>query len=170
MRIAIVGAYPSTRMGAPYTDPNWQIWTCSAKNAGIVRRWDAWFELHVPFGWDVNAKEVVPGYVEWLRKEPCVYLRDKDQEFDGAVPYPEEDMREEFGPFFFTSTVSCMLALAVSKQPTEIGLWGIELSHDQEYAYQKPGCHYFIQKAWDRGIKVTVPSESKILEPPLEQW
>lgn len=36
-----------------------------------------------------------------------------------------------------------------------------------EYAYQRPGVHYFVQIARQRGIDVLAPEGSRILEPPL---
>jgi len=35
----------------------------------------------------------------------------------------------------------------------------------EEYGYQRPGCHYFVMLAKERGIKITVPPESDLLAP-----
>lgn len=160
--IAILGAHPSGRSDAPFGDKNWDIWACSYRNMGILPRHDVWFELHEPPGHEK--------YVAWLARQPKVIVRtEKGQEwFPNASIYPEADMRSRFGPFFFTSSVAYMMALAIAQQPKTIGLWGVLMVQGHEYAYQRPGCHYFIQKARDAGIEVMAPAS--LLEPPKEEW
>jgi hypothetical protein len=160
-RIALVGAHSASKLGAPFKNPEWTVWACSSKNMDELPRWDAWFELHNPLGPE--------DYIEWLALQPLVYTR-FEAPLPGARLYPEAAMRKQFGPFFFTSSLAYMLALAIAEKPDEIGLWGIHMASDEEYHYQRPGCHYFIQRAWDHGIKVTVAPQSRLLEPPKEQW
>ena len=160
-KIALVGAHSDTNLDAPYQDPEWEIWACSGKNVHALPRWDVWFELHVPLGGEY--------YVDWLRNQPIVYVREL-ADLPGQCLYPEAEMREQFGQFFFTSSIAYMMALAISHEPDEIGLWGVHMGIGEEYAYQKPGCQYFIQKALDKGIEITVPPQSKLLEPPKEIW
>lgn len=169
MRVAIVGAHPATRLGAPYQRTDWTIWACSALNMKALPRWDAWFELHVPFAYDVRRGQVDETYAAWLRSQSKVYVRDPAATFAGTVAYPEAAMRAKFGSFFFTSSIACMFAKAISQNPAEIGLWGIGMHKADEYADQRPGCHYFVQRAWDQGITVTSPHRW-LLEPPKEQW
>ena len=165
MRIALIGAHPTSRLGAPFKDNDWTIWACSERNMGVLPRADTWFELHDPPGSDKYVQR-------WLRLQPSLIVRTQQvqQILPHASLYPEADMRERFGPFFFTSSVAYMLALAVSKLPEEIALWGVGMHTGQEYEYQRPGCHYFVQRARDAGIKVTVPRNSTLLEPPEEKW
>lgn len=162
MKIALLGAHPSTLANAPYKDRTWEIWCCSSRNMGAVPRHDLWFELHEPLGHEK--------YVSWLAKLPRVMVRTEVGRV--ALPhahvYPEEDMRARFGPYFFTSSIAYMLALALSREPDEIGLWGVEMAKKHEYEYQRPGCHYFIQKARDAGIRVSAPAS--LLAPQTEQW
>lgn len=47
-----------------------------------------------------------------------------------------------------------------------IGLWGVDMSAQEEYMWQRPGCHFFITLAHARGIRLVVPEESDILCPP----
>lgn len=51
-------------------------------------------------------------------------------------------------------------------EPDCIGLWGIDMSAEEEYMWQRPGCHFFITLAHARGIRLVVPEESDILCPP----
>jgi hypothetical protein len=57
-----------------------------------------------------------------------------------------------------------MLALAIMQKVDEIGLWGIDMSADDEYGLQRPGCHYFFEKAEQAGIKLVAAPQSDILE------
>ena len=161
-RIALLGAHPASRSEAPFGDKNWEIWACSFRNLGQLPRHDLWFELHEPLGHEK--------YVTWLGRQPRVMVRSERgrQWLPTAEVYPEAEMRDRFGPFFFTSSIAYMLALAIAQEPVEIGLWGVQMVQGHEYAYQRPGCHYFFQRAWDAGIKITAPRT--ILEPPREDW
>ena len=170
MRIALIGAHPATRLGAPFQNKDWTVWACSALNMGVLPRCDAWFELHTPLGLDVRSGNVLEKYTAWLQRQRSVYIRDPNAQFPGAIPYPEEALKARFGPFFFTSSIAYMMALAVSKLPEEIALWGVGMHKRDEYENQRPGLHYFVQRAWDAGIKVTVPPKSRLLEPSEEKW
>ncbi len=160
--IAILGAHPSSRLDAPFGDTDWEIWACSSRNMGQLPRHDLWFELHEPLGHEK--------YVAWLGRQPHVMVRTaRGREWlPHAAVYPEAAMRKRFGPFFFTSSVAYMLALALSREPARIGMWGVEMVQGHEYQYQRPGCHYFIQRARDMGVEVT--ASRSVLEPPKEEW
>ena len=178
MRIAIIGADPETKLDAPYGDKSWTLWSCSMRHmqalpdGGMnpdIPRWDAWFELHLPMGLHVQNGQVAEDYAEWLRTQPAVYVRDANEAFSGAIPYPETKMKERFGPYFFTSTIAYMMALAITLEPVEIALWGVGMMGD-DYGKQRPGCHYFTQRARELGILVTAPPKCGLLEPPKDQW
>lgn len=53
-----------------------------------------------------------------------------------------------------------------AEEPDCIGLWGVDMSAEEEYMWQRPGCHFFITLAHARGIRLVVPEESDILCPP----
>ena len=46
-----------------------------------------------------------------------------------------------------------------------IGLWGVDMAAADEYAYQRPGCHFFVLEATRRGIGVYLPPESDLMRP-----
>lgn len=46
-----------------------------------------------------------------------------------------------------------------------IGLWGVDMAATEEWASQRPGCHFFVLEALRRGIGVYVPPESDLLRP-----
>ena len=45
----------------------------------------------------------------------------------------------------------------------KIGVWGIDITADDEYEYQNSNAEYFIGFARGRGIEVFVPEESALL-------
>lgn len=164
-KIALLGSAPSSKWLAPFNDPEWEIWSCSPANMDLPRS-DVFFEIHAL---DTTLKEDqyrVTGFIDYCKKHPQIYMQEKRPEYPGAIVYPKDEMFKKFGPYFFTSSLSYMLALAIDKNPEAIGLFGVDMSAGDEYGYQRAGCHYFIQEAQKRDINLHVPFESDILEPP----
>ena len=165
-KIALVGSAPSSDKLAPFALPDWEIWACSPGNH-VAPRVDAWFEMHS------LERKIVPGnepYVACLKSHPRVYVSKEDQRLPNAIVYPINEVRQFFGgrrffDTFLQSSVSYMLAMAIMQKPEIIGLWGIDMAADEEYAYQRPGCHYFFDEAQRRDIGIMGPPQSDILEP-----
>lgn len=173
MKIALLGASPSLSL-APFNDPSWEIWACSDGTVGVPRC-DLRFELH-----DLEFLASEPRYqngrldqyLDFLRN--CrVYLQQARPDFPNSLTYPKEEMVSKHGPYFFTSSIAWMMALALEIRspltnlpPQSIGLWGVDMATDEEYAHQRPGCHYFIEMAKRSGIQIVVPDGCKLLDPP----
>ena len=180
-RIALIGSAPSSVQLAPYKDPGWSIWACSPGAYPVVasqrelREGDAFFELH---RWEppvlgaahLQVPWFSPEYVAWLQQLPVtVYTGEVVPEIKNGVRLPREHLQGRYGPYFFTSSLAWMLAMAL-EQPDleEIGLWGVDMAATEEYATQRPGCQYFLQIAMQRGVRVTVPPESDLIQPPFQ--
>jgi hypothetical protein len=162
-RIALIGSAPSSVNLAPWADASWDIWGCSPGAWPHVKRANRWFELH---RWEDKPWFSVE-YVNFMRAiSGPVYMITPVPEIPNSVKYPKDEMLSAFGPWFFTSTLSWMFALAITEGATEIGLWGVDMSAQEEWNFQRSGCHFFIDKAKALGIKVTVPVESDLLRPP----
>lgn len=165
LKVAIIGTAPSSRNLAPYNDPSWTIWACSAGNQGQVPRVDAWFEIHSNLLWPEHEHFGRP-YLDWLNQQSFpVYMQDNSL-VARAETYPKEEIIREFGRYFFTSSFSWMMALAIKQGAKEIGLWGVDMASRDEYILQRSGGHFFIQEAKRRGIIVHVPKESDLAQPP----
>lgn len=181
MKIAVLGSAPSSITLAPYGDPSWEIWGCSpglykyvSRNGLRISRW---MEIHhfIP-----PANEFSPEYIAWMGSlAPApVYMIEAQPCIPNSVAYPLDQMLTRFGPYFFTSSVAYMLALALAEIETAragragpeqdvIGLWGIDMAATEEYGLQRPACHHYIDMAERQmGIKVTVPPQSDLLWPP----
>ena len=172
MKIAIIGSAPSSIDLAPYSDPEWQIWGCSPGAAERVKRADVWFELH-------RTDPVYPyfqpesPYMRFLAECKEVFMATPHPLVPNSVAYPKREMLNKFGPFFFTSTPAEICALAITvleslpeDEHKEIGFWGVDMAAHEEYAFQRPGCQFFIYEAMKLGIKITVPGQSDLLMPP----
>ena len=46
-----------------------------------------------------------------------------------------------------------------------IGMWGVDMAASEEYAYQRPGCQFFVLEALRRGIGFYLPPESDLMRP-----
>lgn len=165
MKVAIVGTEPMSQGFAPWDDPSWEIWTMGLR---MIRapRIDRHFELH---SLDRLAKtdQGVVEYIAWLRANASkVVLAKGDPRVPGASELDRESLEKEFGPYFWTSSVAWMAGLAIFAGATHLGFWGIDMIAADEYASQRPGCHFFIYEAQKRGIEVVVPPESCLAQPP----
>jgi hypothetical protein len=165
LKVALVGTAPSSRMLAPYNDPTWKIWACSPGNMGVLPRYDAWFEIHGSLLWPENKHYGEP-YIKFLSElKVPVYMQDK-RYCQNATPLPMEELVQEFGPYYFTSSFSWMLAMAMREGAKEIMLFGIDMASRDEYILQRPGAYHFFNEARKRGIKISAPYESDIMQPP----
>ncbi len=171
--IAVLGSHPATVAKAPFHQ-NWLIYSCSPHNfeQRTLPRFDAWFEVHRPIADKTRAYP----YLRFLESVPLVWMRDKEAMhlFPGAKEYPEEKMKEIFGPFTFTSSIAYIMAMAITdcmeQGIKKLGLWGIMQASESEYAYQRPGIQNLIWEAAKRDIQVICPRESKLLDPAPEIW
>ena len=165
LKVALIGTAPSSRMLAPFNDRTWQIWGCSPGNMNTLPRVDVWFELHSNLLWPEHESYGRP-YLEWLQKQPFpVYMQDQTQ-VPRATVFPKDKIVAEFGDSFFTSSFAWMMALAMQQGATEIALYGIDMASRDEYIRQRPGFFFFRWIAERRGIKVTAPHESDIMQSP----
>ncbi len=165
LKVALIGTAPSSRMLAPYNDPTWQIWGCSPGNMNSLPRVNLWFELHSNLLWPEYESYGRP-YIEWLKVQQFpVYMQDQSL-VPNALIFPKDELVAEFKDRFFTSSFAWMMALAIKMGATEIALYGIDMASRDEYIRQRPGFFFFQTEAERRGIKVSAPHESDIMQSP----
>ena len=164
-RVAILGCAHTTRGLAPFDDLSWEIWTHGAYSNGdevakALPRWDKWFESHDP-------RKVTPNidcHMQWLAEQtkPVVVWTPMPPLSDKIV-FDWQSLVDRFGTEFFTSTTAWMFAHAIVEDFKEIGLYGIEMATDEEWAYQRAGVKHFQYIAEQyHGITVTVPPISEM--------
>lgn len=150
----------------------------------MVPRSDRWFEVH---RWEPGKAWFSPEYTQFLREyRGPVYTGGPIPEITNHVVYPIERVEAEFSAYFLHSSLSLMLAVAIleiedfrkanPEAPDDhtIGMWGVDMAANEEYADQKDGCIFFALEALRRGIKFYVPPESCLLRPKpiygLSEW
>lgn len=192
-KVAIVGFASSSRNDAPFNDPTFEVWGLNSLYAMIPNTWRRWFEIHPKehFTKDLNRaelKQIGVDHFEWLKSLPGptasassdapviqyrpVYMQEAYEDIPASVAWPRDEINEwsrrMFGQDsevdYFTSTPGQMVATAIFFGFSEIHLYGVDLLQDEEYAYQRPGCEYWLGIARGMGIKVVVPKSSALLK------
>lgn len=163
IKIALIGSAPSSVRLAPYSDPSWAIWACSPGTYGVIPRCDMFFELH---RYEPGQPWFSPEYCQWLasRKVP-VWMAEVRDEIPSSQRLPQEELVAKYGPYFFSSSLAWMMAMAIEGGATKIGLWGVDMAANEEYGYQRAGLQHFAQLAVSLGIEVGVAPESDLFRP-----
>ncbi len=187
--IAILGSNPATVGMAPFENERWIIYACSPHNFEHRRlpRFDEWFEDHIPIADKTRAYP----YLKYLETLPFVWMRDKEaiSYFPGAKLFPDDEMKERFGPFHHTSSIALMQMRAIcecerlhaeGKMPEpKMAYFGIMQRGQTEYLYQRPSIQQLAMDAQDEKlraaydlpvIKQYAPDISELWQPMPENW
>lgn len=174
-KVAIVGFASSSRDDAPFQDESWDIWICNELYR-LVPRWNRLFEYHTREHLDrereregkvVTGEEHV-GFLKSVKPPDIIYMQDVYPDIPASAKMPRLEMDQWMlgagheGDPYWTSTPSYQIALAMCLGAKEIGLYGVDLLDDEEYAYQRPGMEYIVGLARGRGIKVHIPKASAL--------
>jgi len=159
--IVILGTASSLAQ-APVGNPDWEIWGCSPGTIGTSRI-DKFFELH---RWQPGVSWFPEEYVEFLKNfEGEVLMTAPVPEVKNCTLLPVDMLIEKYGPYFFTSSIAWMIAMAIEAGATKIALYGVDMATSTEYKDQRMGCQYMCMIAKSMGIEVGVPPESDLLRP-----
>ena len=168
LKVAVVGSAPSSVHLAPYNDSSWQIWACSPANMKILPRVDAWFELHAMVELlEDSARSWAEPYLNWLCEQKfTVFMQEQNATVPNAVKFPKEELVQDFGPHFMSSSIAWMIALALKSGATEIAIYGVDMAANGEYLSQRPAIHHFYYIAKAMGVSIRCPPESDVLRTP----
>lgn len=175
-KVAILG-FGATAKDCPWQDPSWELWAMNGwwraaePDHGVKApedRYTLWFDMHtLEYTREYGQLAKIDGLQEaWLRKEHPfpIFMLDAEPGLPSVVRFPIEGLITTLGRDYFTSTVAYAIAFALAQDNiAEIGLWGIDLTHDTEYADQRPCAEYWIGRAEARGIKVTTHEDSALM-------
>lgn len=160
-QIAILGTAPTLAL-APVNSDDWEIWACSPGTIG-TRRIDKFFELH---RWQPGIEWFPEAYVNFLKNfKGEVMMSAPTPDVKNCTVLPVHDLVTKYGPYFFTSSIAWMVAMAIEAGAEKIGLWGVDMAATTEYKEQRMGCQYMCMIAKSLGIEVGVPPESDLLRP-----
>jgi hypothetical protein len=166
-KVAVVGRCYSTRSDAPWRDPSWELWTLAWDPVPVTARI---FETHQNFRMYMGSQEEGDFHVGGLRMSKVpVYMLDKQPDIPMSVAIDMDAVTKLVGKTvqgtpYIESSIGWMMAQALLElQPGDrIGIWGVDLHCESEYAYQKPNLEYLIGLARGRGIKVYIPPQSAL--------
>lgn len=164
-RIALIGSAPSSVQLAPYHDPSWNIWGCSPGARPFVKRADAWWEIHRR---EPGKPWFQPEYIAFMAQLKCpVYVIEPWPELPTAVVLDTDEILEKFGPYYFKSSLSWMVAKAAMDGAAEIGLWGVDMAAADEWQFQRTSlqCLLWRLQEPDFGINIALPPESDLWMP-----
>jgi hypothetical protein len=148
-------------MLAPFGNPEWEIWSCSPGTFSAPRH-DVFFELH---RWE-NAEWFSEEYKQFLRDfNGPIWMAEEIEEIPNSNALPWKELCNKYGPYFFTSSLAWMLAMAIEAGAEKIALYGVDMAASTEYENQRLGCQFFCSLARKMGIEVGVPPESDLLRP-----
>lgn len=165
-KIAIVGRCYSTRSDAPWYERSWEKWTLAWDPVPVT---DRIFETHKNFRNYLGNQEDGEWHVSGLRMATVpVYMLETHADIPASVRFPMEAVtalvgKTSQGHPYLESSIAYMMALAILEKPDKIGIWGVDLHCDSEYAYQRPNLEYLIGLARGAGIKVYIPPQSALL-------
>jgi len=175
--VALVGSAWSTRGWAPYGEEGVDVWCINEMHGQTgLGKATRWFQLHPRSEF---TKEHRFHHREWLESQHDfpIYMQ---KEYDGipqSVRYPLKEVQDKFLTHMwkgeeqikkvFGSTFPYAIALALSEGFQRIELFGIELSLEGEWAYQRESVAYWLGKADGMGVEIWMPATCELFKMPL---
>lgn len=173
-KIAIVGLSKSTHDDAPWNDDSWEMWGLPW-DRGYWVQYDRLFEMHdrrLFLDREIAKRVRLDDYLERLQMAWVpVYMQQTHPDIPQSIPYPLEELEESVWYNFprrswnerqadwYQSSAAYMLALAIHELDNKgiTGLWGIDVTREDEFADEQPCLSYLIGYANGRGIDVILP-------------
>src|SRR5262245_10641140 len=133
-KVAIIGTHAATLVGAPWHDPSWEFWShASAVNVIPKGRVGLVIDVHPPHCFMQEKKNGFTNYYKWLQGCPYpVLMQKKYKDIPQSLAYPYDEIKAEFPNIDIGSQTAYLIAYALSRGVTHIGIWGCEYSHDSE--------------------------------------
>lgn len=158
-KIAILGSAQTTLGEAPMEDDSWEIWCSAPPLLDVVPRLDRWVEVHCP----KMLKERLPEHYGNLSSlDDRLWTIHECDEWSNAHIINKPGIENQFDPYWLTSSIAWMMAMALIDGVDEIGLYGVEMAMGSEYEHQRPGVKHLIHLARDSGIDVHIPPRSEL--------
>lgn len=159
--IVLVGAASSYKQ-TPWNDPDLRIWGLGVHMARMPRA-GRLFEIHDPALWSQYGGSEERYASRLAARNVPVVMREPHPAVPLSEPYPFDAVRDRFGPLclhhepgYYVSSFAYMIAAALLEDPAEIRLYGVHMSADGEYGYQKPNAEYWLGIAIGMGVRVWI--------------
>lgn len=160
-RVILLAHGQTTKWQAPVNDRSYDVWGLTD---GWVHypRFTRWFEPHLR---ECVLKHSPPEYLTFL--QTCnvpVMTRYPFPEIPTAQLLPLDHMKAVFGDYF-ESSIAYMVGLAILEGYQDIHLYGVDLHRNTPYEAERNSTEYLIGWARGSGIRVHIPSGSRLLKP-----
>ena len=150
---------------APWQDPEWEIWGLPwISYPRVDRFFDTHSQEYVSSSdekWYRDG-EWIPEFLKLHADKPIYVDKSRLHLFPSAIDYPLSKVKSSIPIPYLENSVAYQLALAISEETEEIGLWGVHMRGRQEFQYQRPSITYLVGLAQGRGIKVTIAPGSPL--------
>lgn len=165
-KVAIVGSAGS-KDKTPWDDEEFEIWGLAWR--GDLKRFDRMFDMHAV---DHTRKKIPEDYKQRLANLRCpVYLIEANSEVPSSVAFPLAEVKEYLKGLdkdapvdYFASSIAFEFVFAMYEGFKEIHVYGVDLSTDDEWSYQRPNLEYYIGLARGMGIRVYIPDSSALVK------
>lgn len=168
--VALVGSCAHWR-NTPLDCAELETWTVGCMYR-FLPRITRYYDLHC-LEW---RREHSPDQLEWMQKVSAeggtsVYLLEKHADLPNCQVPPKDAIVSRFGQYIRSSmdwmALHYFLELERSEIPFDdcyLGVWGVDMTADDEYGFQKPSFESWLKYAEGRGMKVWVPPESDLFK------
>ncbi len=164
MKIGIVARGP-TAVSAPFHDLSWTLWGLPWIQ---YPRIDAVFEIHEQAHWDQLSDPETALDCNPDADVYCTASRAARFDADRVRPYPFDEVLSAFPGAPFESTICYQMSFALLHGASEIGLWGCDMPMTrEEYIWQRGAVLYWIGRAEEGGVKVTLAPGSPLM---MSRW
>ena len=174
--VALVGSDWTTAPWTPWGEV--EVWGLNALHGSPWFKTEdvsTWFEIHPKFSF---TKEHKHNHWEWLQQEHPfpIYMHMVYDDVPSSKKYPLQEIQKELVNVergettiksIFSSTFNYQLALALYKGYERIEIYGISMTGEEDYAYQREAMAYWIGKADGMGVEVWLPESCSLLVQPM---
>ena len=146
-----------------------QVWAINA--LGDVFACDLVFHMD-----DIRIQEIraaaapdsnIAAMLPWLKTSPVPVVTSRSHpDYPPLVDFPLEDVLNNLGYDYFNGTAAYAVAFAIHIGVEKISLFGVDFSYPNQHQAEKGrACvEYWLGKAQERGIKISVPKSTTLLD------
>jgi len=167
--VCIVGLAPSSRHRAFFDQPEGTEFWCLNNGHSCFRPeemayFTRWFQVH-PFAEIMEDRlEDRERHLDRLRQMTIpVYMQERHEDIPRSVAYPRQEVIDDLGFDYFTSSIAYMLALALYEQFECVKLYGVSMEAGGEYIHERPCVEFILGIAHARGVEVVLPEDCALL-------
>ena len=171
--ICIYGYAEETRNMVQELGPSVEIWGINMAHMFLGKKLNQvkkWLQIH-PRDWSSQGQKPTgywgrpKAHFNFLQKfKGDVVMSYDEPDVPGCNVFPFERFRKKYGREYFTNSFAYLMAVAIDEKVDHIYLYGINLTAIDEYTHQRPCMEYWIGRAEQAGIKVTIPPASALVK------